>query len=498
MAIRCVLGVLVGLLGATAAQAQMSSPSPQPDAFAARNRLFVLTDIGNEPDDQMSFVRLLLYANEIDIEGVAATTSQHLRDKLHDDTLRKIVAAYGRVRPNLLKHAPGWPTAAALDRAITTGPARFGMAGIDPTKPSPGALALIAAADRADERPLWVSIWGGANTLAEALSLVRQTRDKAALDRLVARLRVYAISDQDDAGQWLRREFPALQYVVSPSGTAEDYVLATWTGISGDRFYGNDADAADSSTITHDWLEANIRKGPLGSLYPKVEYIMEGDTPSFLGLTANGLASAMSPAWGGWGGRYLYRKPYGETRPIWTQGGMVLFGANSRDRVVGLGGQIARSDQATIWRWRNDFQNDFAARIDWTIKPFAEANHQPRARIAGQPDLGPIIVPAKVGEPVTLDASASSDPDRGQNLSYRWYLYSEAGSRLGPLADVTIAGADAPRATFTAPAVCRRAVPFMEVPCKAGEAHVILEVSDDGRPALTTYRRVVLRISPST
>ena len=497
MALRRVLSV-IALLSATAAGAQMSSPSPQPDAFAARNRLFVLTDIGNEPDDQMSFVRLLLYANEIDIEGVAATTSQHLRDKLHDDTLHRIVAAYGAVRPSLVKHAPGWPTAAALDRAITTGPVRFGMAGIDPAMPSPGALALIAAADRPDERPLWVSIWGGANTLAEALSVVRRTRDKPALDRLVAKLRVYAISDQDDAGQWLRREFPALQYVVSPSGSPEDYALATWTGISGDRFYGNDVDAADGSRIAHDWLEANIRKGPLGSLYPKVEYIMEGDTPSFLGLTANGLASAMSPAWGGWGGRYVYRQPYGESRPIWTQGGMMLYDANSRDRVVGRDGQIARSDQATIWRWRNAFQHDFAARIDWTIKPFVEANHQPRARIAGQPDLGPIVIAAKAGEPVTLDAGPSTDPDRGQTLHYRWSPYREAGARLSALADVTIAGADSPRATLTAPAACRRAVPFMDVPCKAGEAHVILEISDDGTPALTTYRRIVLRVSPST
>lgn len=222
---------------------------------------------------------------------------------------------------------------------------------------------------------------------------------------------------------------------------------------------------------------------------------MEGDTPSFLGLTANGLASAMSPAWGGWGGRYLYRKPYGESRPIWTQGGMMLYDANSRDRVVGRDGQIARSDQATIWRWRNAFQNDFAARIDWTIKPFAEANHQPRARIAGQPELGPIVIATKPGAPVTLDAGISSDPDRGQTLHYRWYAYREAGARLSPLAEVTIAGADGPRATLTAPAVCRRAVPFMEVPCKAGEAHVILEVSDDGTPALTAYRRVILKIA---
>jgi hypothetical protein len=39
------------------------------------DRIFVLTDIENEPDDAMSMVRLLVYANHFDIEGLAATTS---------------------------------------------------------------------------------------------------------------------------------------------------------------------------------------------------------------------------------------------------------------------------------------------------------------------------------------------------------------------------------------------------------------------------------------
>ena len=40
-------------------------------------RIFVLTDIENEPDDAMSMVRFLVYANQYDIEGLAATTSIH-------------------------------------------------------------------------------------------------------------------------------------------------------------------------------------------------------------------------------------------------------------------------------------------------------------------------------------------------------------------------------------------------------------------------------------
>lgn len=495
MKIRLMPGLTgAALLCATSASAQMMGPAPPADPFSAKNRIFVLTDVGNEPDDQMSFVRLTLYSNELDIEGLVATTSQHLKDKLHDETLHEVVRAYGQVRPNLLKHAKGWPTAEALDRLITTGPRRSGMTGIDATNPSPGARALIAAVDRPDERPIWVTAWGGANTLAEALAVIRQTRGKEQVDRFVAKLRVYTISDQDDSGYWIRREFPKLQYVVSPSGLPEDYASATWTGIAGDTFYGNDVEAADRSKITNEWLDANIRKGPLGALYPKVEYIMEGDTPSYLGLTDNGLNSAMSPAWGGWGGRYVYRQPYGETRPIWSQGGMPMYGVTSRDRVTGLGGHVAISDQATIWRWRDAFQNDFAARMDWTIKPFAQANHQPVARIAGFANTGPIYVDIRPGGAMTLDASPSSDPDPGQRLHYRWFHYAEAGARMSPLADVAIEGGNTPRATLKVDKPCRRAFSFMEVPCAEGQAHVILEVSDDGTPPLTSYRRIILRV----
>lgn len=484
--------VLASALISAQAAPQIMGGAPQPDSFNAKNRLFVLTDIGNEPDDQMSAVRLMLYSNEIDIEGIAATTSAHLRNKLNDETLREIVRAYGQVRPNLLKHAPGWPTQDAMMARVTTGPAAFGLAGIDPKAPSAATKALIAAVDRADSRPLWVAIWGGANTLAETLAAVRETRSAEELDQFVAKLRVYSISDQDDAGSWIRAQFPKLQYVVSPSASPDEYPTATWTGISGDVFYGNDVEAADQTEIEDAWLQANIRKGPLGALYPVAIAIPEGDTPSFLGLTANGLNSAMSPTWGGWGGRYVYIQPTGETRPIWSQGGMPLYGASSRDRVLGPKGIVARSDQATIWRWRDAYQNDFAARMDWTIKPRNEANHHPIIRIDDHPKEGPIVIEGTVGTPITLDASASKDPDSEQHLRYRWFAYGEAGARLSPLADIQIEGADGPRVTLT-PEPCRPLIGTMSPPCRASQSHVILEVTDDGSPALTAYRRIIIK-----
>ena len=349
--------VAFGLAGAALARAEGPAPSLV-DPYLARPRVVVMTDIANEPDDQMSLVRFLLYSNQWDVEGLVASTSTWLKARVRPDVILSVLDAYEKVQPNLLKHAPGFPAAAALRAVVASGQPAYGMAAVGEGKTSPGAELILRAAERDDPRPLWVLAWGGTNTLAQALSSARSTRSPAQVEALVSKLRVYAISDQDDAGPWIRREFPGLRYVATPSTqNGEEYSFATWTGISGDRFYRN-APGADFTTFTDEWVNANVRgKGPLGALYPFPCCIHEGDTPSFLGLVDNGLASAMSPAYGGWGGRYVWRQPYGETRPFWTQGGDSYPGNDSsRDTVTGVDGKSYTSDQATIWRWRAAFQ----------------------------------------------------------------------------------------------------------------------------------------------
>ena len=484
------------------------------DPHVARQRVLVLTDIANEPDDQMSLVRLLVYSNQLDIEGLVATTSTWMKRAVRPDVIRDVLDAYAQVQPNLVRHQPGFPTADALRAVVTTGQPGYGMESVGADRMSPGAELLIRAADRPDPRPLWISVWGGANTLAQALQHVRATRTPAQLERFVSRLRVYTISDQDDAGPWIRREFPRLHYIASPSTQdGEQYYMATWTGISGDRFYRN-APGADFTTFSDAWIDANIRaRGPLGARYPRPCCIHEGDTPAFLALIDNGLASAMSPAYGGWGGRYVWRRSFGESRPHWTQGGDSFPGNdNSRDAVLGGDGNTYVSDQATIWRWRTAFQHDFAARMDWTVKAPREANHNPLVTVNGIAGTAPLEIAARVGEPVVLDAAGTRDPD-GNALKYAWSYYPEAGTGIPgrpvyagglraafamppagaggipsapegglptPRPRVTIAGASSARATVT--------------PQVAGIAHVILAVEDDGTPSLTSYRRVILTI----
>ncbi len=482
--------LMLVLSGPVSAQ---SFPPTHVDDFTGHPRVIIISDIGNEPDDQMSFVRLLLYSNELDIEAAIASTSTWQKTVTHPETMRALIEVYGQVRSNLQLHAKGWPEPAALLAGVQSGQPGYGMTATGPGKSSSGSDAIVRSLDSDDPRPLWICIWGGANTLAQTLQDLRATRSPAEVAKLVARLRVYSISDQDDAGPWMRREFPGLFYIVMPSTPSSgEYYYATWTGISGDAYYRNGA-GADFTVVTNEWLEANIHKGPLGKLYPRFAFIMEGDTPSFLGLIDNGLNAYRRPDWGGWGGRYIYRQPYGETHPIWTQGGDLFRRVTSQDEVVGIDGVAHISDQATIWRWREAFQNDFAARMSWTIEDFAHASHNPVVDVNGQAGTAPIELNIEVGQSIVLDAMRSSDPD-GKGLHFHWFHYAEAGSADGNLSAVMLTDADTQRATVRADAVCRPNWMPM-IPCKgAGTAHIILAVTGSGSPQLTSYRRIILHV----
>jgi Protein of unknown function (DUF1593) len=496
-----------------AASANIDALAALVDPFVPRTRVLVMTDIANEPDDQMSLVRFLVYSTDYDVEGLVASTSTWMRNKVRPDVIESVLAAYGEIYPTLSTHARGFAAPDALRRVVVAGQPSYGMAAVGADKSSAGADLIVRAVDAADTRPLWVLAWGGANTLAQALLQVRATRTTAELATFVSKLRVYAISDQDDAGPWIRREFPSLHYIAKPSTPdGDEYASATWTGISGDRFYRN-APGADFETFTDRWVNTHIRaKGPLGRLYPMPCCIHEGDTPTFLGLINNGLASAMSPTYGGWGGRYVWRRAFGESRPAWTQGGDSYPGRDhSRDTVVGIDGQSYTSDQATIWRWRQAFQHDFAARMDWTIKDVASANHNPVVTVNGVGGQAPLVIDAAVRETIALDAAGTSDPD-GDALKYAWFYYGEAGTGIpgqpvfaGGLVPVggggnqqeggiPPAGAGgptqpAPRVTIQQASARRASV----VAHTAGTSHVILAVEDDGTPSLTSYRRVIIR-----
>ncbi|SRR6266436_9594433 len=124
-------------------------------SFKGKPRVFVLTDIGNEPDDQMSLTRFLLYSNDFDVEGLVAVTSTWQRKKVSPEIIQKVLSNYGKIRSNLLKHANEFPALEDLSNVIKPGQPAYGMAAVGKDKMSPGAELLIEAVDRKDPRPPW-------------------------------------------------------------------------------------------------------------------------------------------------------------------------------------------------------------------------------------------------------------------------------------------------------------------------------------------------------
>jgi hypothetical protein len=451
-----------------------------------KNRVVILTDIEADPDDTQSLVRLLLYSNEIDIQGLIATTSCWHKTSVDPESIKKVIQAYAKVQSNLIKHDPGFPTPEILQLLVKRGLPVYGMTGVGNGKDSEGSDWIIKVLEENDARPLWISVWGGANTLAQALYKIKNTKTEAEAEKLYAKLRVYAISDQDDSGIWIRNNFPGLFYIVSPG---DDYGSATWSAINS-YIHG-----INNEKISNSWLKENIQQGhgPLGAAYPDVAWGTEGDTPSWLSLIPNGLNEPEHQDWGGWGGRYeLYRPDFSlqkkgssgvpaqaENRPIWTNAADTYtpYMPSEYGRAIKKDTNTFSGDKVTLWRWRDDFQHDFAARMDWCTKNFEEVNHPP-VPVLTHPDT----ITVKSGQGFGLDAFNTTDPD-GDSFSFLWIHYPEAGTYKKP---IEIDGAEnAHGAYIVAPVVG-----------KEETAHFILKVTDWGEPQLSRYKRVIVTIKP--
>ena len=444
-------------------------------------RVLVLTDIEADPDDAQSMVRFLTYCNQWDVEGLIATTSIHQKTRVAPESILTILEAYKKAQPNLLLHEKGYPSYEELKPKVKKGLAVYGMEGVGKGKNSDGSDWIIDLLEKRDDRLLWISVWGGPNTLAQALWKIKNTKSKANAEKLYQKLRVYTISDQDDSGPWIRNNFPTVFYVVTPG---YNYVKATWLGMSFPM------PGSNTDVVSSEWLAKNIQQGhgPLGAAYPDVAYGMEGDSPSFLSLINNGLNDPEHPNFGGWGGRYEYYTPdfedsntgmfkrdnwpkdEPETRAIWTNANDSVLSPIDKKSYVG--------NRETIWRWRTEFQNDFAVRMQWTTKAFNECNHPPIPKLAHSEHLT-----VKSGQPFHLNADGTTDPD-GDSMSYLWFQYPEAGTYKGLVSLLPYSPTlyDLP---VTAPVVSSEQT-----------IHFILRVTDKGTPALTRYKRVIVTVVP--
>lgn len=190
-------------------------------------------------------------------------------------------------------------------------------------------------------------------------------------------------------------------------------------------------------------------------MYPQ-DYVSEGDSPAFFYSIDNGLRNCENPTYGGWGGRFEKTRKFDKVYKDAVDEG---------------------DNKKSLRIWITDVNRDFEARMDWCVaEKYEEANHKPVVQIKGELDRT-----VSSGETVTLDGNGTKDPD-GDEISFKWWQYKEAGSYNGL---VDLQDAEKARTIFIAPQVS-----------KPETIHIILEVTDNGDPVLTSYKRFVLIVTP--
>ncbi len=324
---------------------------------------------------------------------------------------------------------------------------------------------------------LFLQVWGGTNTIAAALrSIEEEYKDtdqwEDVYNKVCSKIQIWIDLDQDN--------------------TLNDYILPNWPDIpiivSYDQFWAfgypwkNLIPEEYQKYFEEDFMDENIAndKNPLAEIYynnlnsPEAEsmghtglnFLSEGDTPNFFYILDNGLRSYEDPTYGGWAGRFDKVFPSQSGKGIYTNGTLVggLWSEASDDG----------DRYKPVYRWIDDFQNEFAARMEWCTASYEEANHEPVIQIEEGIDLT-----AAKGGTITLTPK-TYDPD-GDNVSVTSWQYGDADTYGG---DVEITEGENGQISFVVPD-----------DAKSGDTiHIIFEAQDDYKLPITRYQRVIVTV----
>jgi hypothetical protein len=487
----------------------------RPAGGAGKPRTIVTAD--PELDDLNSMIRLLLYSNELRIEGLVYASSRFhwkgdgkgtaflLPDREYDEPrtsfrwaagerfIHDAVDAYEKVYDNLVAHDPEYPHPDGLRALIRDGNIEFEG---DMSNETAGSRLIADSLLREEEGRVHLQNWAGTSTIARALrSIEEQYSGTPEWETVNAKVNSTAVitkfSSQDATYDgYIRPSWPNIRVT--------DVACFAW-GYPIRRV----ALPRDRHMLAAEWMRENVTSvGPLGALYrvwgdgrqmvegdytdyfhlgghsadelramgyrvwidpePEGEWVSEGDTPNMLNLFSNGLRGHEHPSFGGWGGR---GSRTGDGPDTWAVRSTVDAAVDG-----------SAPDEYSLTRWFGDAQRDFATRLRWSVTPaYADSNHRPEVTVSPGLDLS-----AAPGSTVTVTASAT-DPD-GDGVSYRWWHYVEAGTYPAPARIDEGGGAEV---TLTVP-----------TDAVAGQTiHLILEVRDDAPMPLARYERIIITVA---
>lgn len=523
-----------------AASAKAKDPRPALVDRKTLPRTIITTD--GEWDDQNSMIRLLYYANELDIAGLVYGSANHhwKGDGVH--TLREAQAAgiltsfkgetnqgipartsmdekvwrwpgltwmqdfvnnkYAAVYPNLVQHDPNYPNPAELWSKIAVGNINFDS---DFHADTPGSDLIKKAILDNDTRPLYLEAWGGTNTIARALKSIedeyKSTSSWASIQAKVNKKAVVAaLGLQDNAYQdYIGPNWPGVKLIVMGAGPSctkgqPNYKYCSpefWTPLK----WGNGP-----------LIEARAFYGD-GSFHP-----LEGNTaapitagPGAKGgeITSNGIYNyEPGPAQDMETWRLYNRGDARERMEFANEGDSPTFlfllnnGLRSTDDLSlgGWGGRYKTTTNANTYGLQSDVNPATGvAATNWTTQRFiAEMQNDFAGRIKwgstrdyDGANHNPSVtvkeedLTGKAGQTVPLSAQVS-DPD-GDKVDLSWSVYTEASTVTS---SVTVQNPTTKKA-------------FVAIPADAqpGQRIVVtLTATDRGSPNLSKYAQVVITV----
>ena len=500
----------------TSASVPYASDSAAPASTAAghrdlsKPRTVVTTDM--EQDDLASLIRYMFYTNDLDTQGIIYTSGRFHFAGDGKGTLfflpgreyktpqtswrwtgtttieHDVLKAYARVYPNLKKQDQAYPSPADLLSKVKIGNIDF-EGEMDHDTAGSNLIKKLLLDN--DTRPLYLQAWGGTNTIARALKSIADQYSKSPRwadikAKVTTKAVVLASGFQDETyTNYISVNWPLIKVEQLSAG------YATW-GYNCNRGSGNTRGLPnDGKYFQGAWIKANIQIGPLGSLYRswldgqamrgdqldifgdpalaktgwcpplnKYDFLSEGDDVAYLPLLNTGIENPANPLLGGWGGRATQTSTYPN---LWT---MVP---------TELGADRTAVSNYTTARWEAAVQNDFAARVQWSLTPrYRSANHAPTVAIRSGGNVNVVA-----GEEARLRGIAT-DPD-DDRVAVKWWQYAEEGTYPG---SVTFRRDTSSSTTVVVPADAR---PGQSI-------SVIFQGTDNGKFPLTRYARVTLHV----
>ena len=445
---------------------------------SVKPRIVIMTD--GEVDDRSSMVHLLLCSNEVDIAAIIQASSfSQPNGHSKDGWLEKQMEHYAAVYPNLRLHADGYPEPEVLksrcfigdedsNHIVVEGNGMNRYPGekpqIDPTdwEETSGSKAIVDILLDNDPRRVFLLAWGGGNTAAKAFQILKDKHSASDYQRAVSKAVMYNIWYQDGAGNYIETYHPDVTMLVSYG------FLGTWA-------YGSLAYSEDF--VTHHLK----RNNPLMFDYVN-DYINEGDSPSFYYTLGNGLRGYEDPTWGGWGGRFY--------------------------KVEGLKNVYRDIDKLSYSAWTEQVLRDFEARNNWcNTANYDDANHYPVIELDK-----PLDFTIRSGESIEIHARIIDNDKPDAEAMWKRYgnLWEQQGMKKEQFLERSKNMRPMPPISswwqYMEPGTCKQRVSLENIQGgirftapnveKPETIHLILEATDQGSPALTSYARVVVTVIP--